>query len=172
MMYHAFKISRPRNQKKTGAEEENLDDVFSILYQMLKSGDNLKIYVSAWSIAWSGYGGADIIPHNAVAKIADQLAELWLADFGKGFNLKRVISWGMSSICLPKLKIQEREGLRETIEENFSNPQNDQDRLAAVHLALIMNFWSKEQVKEKLGSQEELEFSVRESRLLKELGIV
>lgn len=172
MMYHAFKISRPRSQKKTDTEEKNLDDVFSILYQMLKSGDNLKIYVSAWCIAWSGYEEADIIPHNAVAPIADRLVELWLVDFGKSSNLKRVISWGMSSICLPELKIQEREGLREAIEEKFSNPQNNKDRLAAVHLAFITDFWPIEQVKERLDCQKEQEFSVRESRLLEELGVV
>lgn len=173
MMYSVFNGRHPRSKAKTDIEGENLNEVFSILYQMLKSGDKLSIHASAWCIAWSGYGEADIIPHDTVAEIADQLVQLWMAEIDRGSYFKRIISWGVSNICMPGVKIVERKGLREAIKENFDNPRNDKDRLAAVHLALIMNYWSKERVKEKLSqSKGKLGYSVRESRLLTEMGII
>lgn len=173
MMYRVFNSWNSRSKEETDIEKESLNEVFSILCQMLKSGDVLSIYVSAWCIAWSGYNEADIIPHDAVAEMADQLVQLWTAGIDRGSNFKRIISWGLSNICMPGLKIVERKGLREAIEDNFSNFLNVVDRLAAVHLALITNYWSKEEVEERLSqSTEQQEHSVFSSRLLKEMGIV
>lgn len=173
MMYSVFNGRHSGSKDKADIEEESMNEVFSILCQMLKSGDVLSIYTSAWCIAWSGYEEADIIPHVAVVDIANQLVQLWMAEINKDSNFKRIISWGVSNICMPGLKIVERKGLREAIEDNFSNPRNDKDRLAAVHLALITNYWSKEEVKEKLSqNKEKLAYPVKRSQLLAKMGII
>lgn len=177
MMYHTYlgvygmTERRAKYIKAETIKLEPVKEIFSIIYQMLKLEDELSIYSAAWCIAWSGYGYADIIPHEAVPDIVDRLVELWLTDTSP--NLRRTISWGLSSVCMPRLKIQKKNGLERAIENNFSNPKNDQDRKAAVHIAIITNQWSKEEARDKLKQSESNgEHQMMNSRLLNEMKVL
>ncbi len=173
MMNSAYDSACSWKKKEFCIREEERKEAFSILYQMLKSEDALSVYVSVWCIVWAGYGEANLIPHEMAAEIAEQLITLWLADLDNCFELKRVISWAIAEVCIPGLAIQGRSGLPEKIENNFENPQNNRDRLAAVSLAIITDYWSIEEAEEKLrqkGAAEKLH--VERSRLLVELGVL
>lgn len=173
MMNSVYHSTRKWKKKEFYIGDEERQEAFSILYQMMKSKDALSIYVSVWCIAWSGYGEADIVPYEMAAEIAEQLVTLWLADLDNCFELKRVISWAIAEVCMPGLDIQRRSGLLEKIEDNFENPQNDLDRLAAVSLAVITAYWSKEEAEEKLRQKGAIEqFHVEDSRLLNEMGVL
>lgn len=127
MMDKAFLFAHPKKDKKAkfidaGCKKE----IFTIIEQMLKSEDDLSIYSAAWCIAWAGFGEADIIPQEAIVDIAERLVELWISDMSASPDLKRMISWGVASVCMPGLKIEKRSGLTEVIESNFNAPKNNE----------------------------------------------
>lgn len=174
MMDKAFlyPVSKRKHKEKI-IDVEPKKEIFTIIEQMLKSEDDLSVYAAAWCIAWAGFGEADIIPPEATADIAERLVELWMSDLSGSPNLKRVISWGLASICMPGLKIEKKSGLTEVIERNFSAPENDKDRIAAVHLAVAANEWSIKETKfriQKAGIVQE--YDISESRFLKIMKLV
>lgn len=161
---NAYRLEKGAENKK----DELMKKIFSATLKLLKSGDNLSIYVASWCIAWAGYDGADIIPRDMVSDISEQFLDLWLTDIGEFPHLKREISWGLSNVCMPELEIKERSGLKETIEDKFNHPQNDRDRMAAVCLAVLTNQWSKEEARERLKeSGADKDFPITLSRLLR-----
>ncbi len=140
---------------------------------MLKSEDDLSIYSAAWCIAWAGFGEADIIPQEAIVDIAERLVELRISDMSASPDLKRMISWGLASVCMPGLKIEKRSGLTEVIESNFNAPKNNEDRIAAVHVAIVANEWSINEAKFRLQQSEVTqEYGISESRFLKIMKVV
>lgn len=153
-------------------ETGRIEDIFSYIYEMLNMEDDLSIYVSTWCIAWSGYGGANIIPHKEVSGIAERLVELWLSN--RPPYLKRMISWGLAMVCSPELKLQKRDDLEAVIEDNFKAPQNDQDRRAAIHVAVITNQWSKKETRDRIKQimSDELFYRIKDSRFLKEMKVI
>lgn len=148
MMLSAYRSNASKEIRMENASSKLIDEIFSAIFQMLKTEDSLSVYSAAWCIAWSGYGEADIIPQNFVDDIADRLVELWLVD--KEWNLKRVISWGLSSICMPGMEIRNRSGLKEAVQENFCHPNNDYDNMAAFFVAVVTNQWSKKEIRDRL----------------------
>lgn len=174
MMEEAFLCAHPKEERKLkNMKSECIEDVLSAINQMLKSEDKLSVFSAAWCIAWAGYGEANVISYEIANEMANSLVELWLTDMFMLYSLKRAISWGLASVCMPKLEIQKRCGLEEAIENNFSNPKNSHDRVAAVHLAIIMNMWSIQEARDRLEQVKKgLEFEVLESRILQEMGIV
>ena len=174
MMDKAFLCARPRKNKKTkfidaGCKKE----IFSIMEQMLKSEDDLSVYSAAWCIAWAGFGEADIIPQEAIANITERLVELWISNMSASPHLKRMISWGLASVCLPGLKIEKRSGLTEVIESNFCSPGNKEDRLAAVHVAILAKEWSINETKFRLQQSKVIQnYEISESRFLKTMKVV
>ena len=174
MMDKAFLCVYPRKvQEAKFPDVECKKEIFTIIEQMLKSEDDLSVYSAAWCIAWAGFGEADIIPQEAIADIAERLVELWISDMSASPNLKRVISWGLASVCIPGLKMEKKSGLAEVIESNFNAPENSKDRIAAVHVAIVTNEWSIDEAKLRLkqfGVAQE--YSIRESRFLKIMKVV
>lgn len=174
MMDKAFLRFYPRKVQEAKFTDVGCKkEIFTIIEQMLKSEDDLSVYSAAWCIAWAGFGEADIIPQEAIADIAERLVELWISDMSASPNLKRVISWGLASVCIPGLKIEKKSGLAEVIESNFNAPENSKDRIAAVHVAIVTNEWSIDEAKLRLkqfGVAQE--YSIRESRFLKIMKVV
>lgn len=175
MMYRSFLGAHSSKKRrgtnvKTGLEK----DIFSNIYQMLNKKDELSIYSAAWCIAWSGYGERDIIPHDVTGAIADRLVDLWLTNLPR--NMKRIISWGLRSVCMPDLEIQEKDGLKEAVEYNFEHPQNELDQAAAIYMAILTNQWSKEEVKGKIKLYVEntgrSRYHIKNSRFLKASGVL
>lgn len=174
MMYKAFLCVHPKKDKKEKfIDAECKKEKFSIIEQMLKSEDDLIVYSAAWCIAWAGFGEADIIPQEAIADIAERLVELWISDMSVSPNLKRMISWGLASVCVPGLRIEKRSGLTEVIESKFNAPGNNKDRIAAVHVAILANEWSITETKFRLQqSKVAQEYGISESRFLKIMKVV
>lgn len=151
-------------------EEETIHEIFSVIRQMLKVEDELSIYSAARSIIWSGYGKTDMIPHEAVHDLAERLIELWSADAAP--NLRQAISWALINVCTPELKIQNRNGLEEAIEDRFNNPYNDYDRVAAAHIALLTDHWSSEETGNRLKQSKDVhKLYWTGSRFLREMGV-
>lgn len=174
MMQKAFWGSRPKQDKSSkNISLKYIKDIFSAINQMLESQNQLCVFAAAWCVAWAGYEEANVITCEIANELADRLIELWLSELSTLYNLKRAISWGLSSVCMPGIRIQKKCGLTEAIENNFSNPQNSHDKVAAVHVAIITDIWSKEEAKHRLEQdRRDLEFVVQESRLLQEMGIL
>lgn len=59
------------------------------------------------------------------------------------------------------------------IEKNFSYPQNDQDKRAAIHMAVVTKQWSWDEIKDRIKqiSPEQL-YKVNNSRLLKKMKLL
>ncbi len=173
MMYVAFKAAHPvQNKKSKNIKSECEKEIFFVINQMLKSENELNVFSASWCVAWAGYGEANIIDHEVANNIADRLIELWMSDIPASSSLKRVISWGLSNICMPGLSIQKKHGLVEVINNRFDNPGSGYDRIAAVHLAAITNEWPKEEIILRLEQNQGIfEFGVDESRLLQALEI-
>lgn len=174
MMQRAFYSTGSTVIKKIkDIEVGSKEEIFFIINQMLKSEDDLSVFSAAWCIAWAGFGEADIIPHEAVADIAENLVKLWMSDMSASPNLKRAISWGLANVCIPGLKIRKRYGLTEIIESNFNVPESDKDKVAAVHVAIVANEWSVKEAKYRLKQKQRIqEHCIRKSYFLKMMKVV
>jgi uncharacterized protein YjgD (DUF1641 family) len=150
-----------------------MSDIFSSIVQLLQTDDTLSIYSAAWCIAWSGYEDGDIIPYEVLPDIAKKLTELWLCNQFP-FELGRVISWGLSSICMPNLPkdiFQGIDGLTKAIENNYLHPRNREDKQTAIHLAVLMDYWTRDEIQKRLDSGDARKYLERElSRFLQESG--
>ncbi|MCI8321446.1 MAG: NACHT domain-containing protein [Dorea sp.] len=174
MMQRAFystSSNASKRIKSIGTESE--EEIFFIINQMLKSEDVLSVHSAAWCIGWAGFGEADIIPQETISDIAERLMELWISDMSAFPNLKRMISWGLASVCMPGLKLRKQHGLTEAIEHNFNIPQNNMDRYAAVHVAILANEWSIKETKSRLQQSEAAhEYFIGKSRFLKRMKVI
>lgn len=112
------------------------------------------IFSSAWCISWAGYDEADMIPIESVSQILKRLVNLWLNIGDSYCALKRTISWGIYSTCMPGLQIQVTDKLKEAIDNHFYFPKNDFDRRAAIHLAVLTSYWTKEKTKQMLNQEQ------------------
>ena len=133
------------NHKKK--PRKKYDNILSHICQLLQSDDDLLLFSSTWCCAWAGYNAADIIPHDIVPRILERLVDLWLHTKDNR-ALKRTISWGIYSVCFPGLKISPTEKLGDAIERHFYHPQNDNDRRAAIHLAVLTGHWTNKKISE------------------------
>lgn len=164
MMNVAFRYSGEQKNKKI------ITNIFYCISQLLQKDDPLSIFVASWCIAWSGYNESNIIPDNLTSKIANKLVSLWTG-ISAPHAVKRVISWAMYSVVKPKLQIDEVHRLNVAIEEIYSRPSNEFDRIAAVHLAVLNEYWSKDKIKKRLNEIKENSFSYGcNSRFLIESG--
>lgn len=179
MMQLAFNYTHNRSDTLLRVEKGSgnmaiMINIFSCIFQLLQTDDTLSIYSAAWCIAWSGYNEADIIPCEIIPSVANRLVDLWLC-ISTPYNLKRTISWGLYSICMPTLQrdiFQDIPGLTEAIEDNYLNPSNNFDRLAAIHLAVLTDHWTKEETINRLSMDGEKHprWPDEISRFLKESG--
>jgi len=180
MMLCAFenKQQAPRNQQHAGFMAEDAEVVESIYHhiaKMLQTDDELCIYSAAWCVSWSGYEELDSIPQTIVPAIAKRLIELWTRGNLSG-GLKRMISWGIFSVCTPDLQktdFQDIEGVDLIIRKYLESPENDFDYSAAINLAVLMESIKEKEVKNLLAdSEHEMRFKSRKgtSRFLKSRG--
>ncbi|MCI9147224.1 MAG: NACHT domain-containing protein [Hungatella sp.] len=149
MMQMAFSSRSYKENESVQLDRKLLKDIFQELYGLLQRDDFLSIYSASWSIAWSGYDYRNLIPYQIVPEIAAKLIERWVSDNFQG-DLKRVISWGVASVCMPGLEMKEVPGLKRAIECNLENPETDKDINAAVHVAVLTGYWTEEEAKEHI----------------------
>ena len=166
MMEYAFNLS---NHKQSINIQYN--DIFRLANNLLNSTDLLLIFSVVWCISWAGYNEADIIPNDIVPQIFQRLIDLWIHSEEYNHAFKRTISWGIYSLCSPNLKISPGQKLQNSIESHFYNPENDFDRCAAIHLAVLTSCWSDEKIKELIDPVKyPSRLSSNLSRFLKERG--
>lgn len=149
-----------------------MHDMFTSVIQLLQVNDHLSNYAAVWCIAWAGYEAADIIPDDFSSCIFKRLVGLW-ERLDLPHEFMRMISWGLRSICKPDLQkdvFPLAPGLAEAIEINYIAPRNAYDKQTAIHLAILMGHWTKEEIQNRLDSEETLFGFVRSSRFLKERG--
>ncbi len=167
--YSRILLSAPKNLDIT-----IMSDIFSFIFKMLLTDDTLSIYSAAWCIAWSGYDNADIIPYEILPSVVKRLVDLWLS-ISLPYELRRVISWGLYSVCMPELHkdvFQDVLGLAEAIEDNCLNPRNEFDELTAIQLAVLTNYWTKEEARNRLSLFDKKNYQRKKeySRFLEESG--
>lgn len=136
-----------RRASKSQLKTKTALQIYSAIHKMLLSDDDLSLYASAWCIAWSGYSEADIIPSSLIHPIANTLASLWVSAHAEG-NIRRVISWALSSVCTPDLQLDNIAQLPSAIEMYYEAPENDFDRLAAIHVSLVTKYWNLKYAKQ------------------------
>ncbi len=156
MMYLAF---RHRNDKNIN-NKKLLKDIFFCISKLLQKNDYLCIYAASWCIAWPGYNEANIIPNGLISEITNILISLWI-EISQPQDLKRTISWAIYSVVKSNLKIVEIPRLKETIEENYLNPYNNFDKIAAIHLAVLKGYWSKDEIEKRINNSKDYQFSFR-----------
>ena len=160
IMQYAFKRSKQGNVSKKS--ESVRREIFQIIYGLLCENEYLSIYSAAWCIAWSGYGEADIIPHDLYNDIVNKLVELWI-DIDCGEKLMRIISWAVSSICIQGVKIEEKRNLKGCIDDRIKEPRNEFDETSGASLAVLTNYWSKNKAKSEMSK------GIIKSRFLSEI---
>lgn len=146
MMQIVFDVCKEKHKSKLEVHE-----IFPAMLQFLQSDDPLLIFSSVWCFAWAGYEEADIIPHEMVSDIFNRLIDLWLNPQDNQPMLQRTISWCIYNICIPEINIPATETFKNAIDLYFNKPQNDFDRCAAIHLAVLSNCWTNEQTKSMLN---------------------
>ena len=166
MMGLAFQYKYPHGENKNRSEDgldnlEILEQIFEFILKLLESSDALCVYSAAWCIAWSGYNEANIIPYNLIPSITRQLVELWV--YGHyPYDVKRVISWGLCSVCMPNISKDYVDGIPElaqSIENYITKPENEFDEYAAIHLSVLTEHWTKDEIRRRLST-----YSVKNSR--------
>ncbi|MDR0919642.1 MAG: NACHT domain-containing protein, partial [Oscillospiraceae bacterium] len=138
-------------------DNKNIERIFNIILKQLKTDDEVLIYSATWCIALSGYERSNIIPEAIVPLFARRLIELWINNSYLG-ELKEDISWGLFCIfapCLQKNDFQDIEGLEITVKKNLESSENDYDFRAALNIAVLMEYLSKEEVYELLTRNRE-----------------
>jgi len=158
MMLYAFDHNRrgSRNPRHVGFMAEDAKVVASIynhIAKMLQTDDELCIYSAAWCVSWSGYEELDSIPQTIVPSIAKRLVEIWTSGNLSG-ELRRMISWGIFSICTPDLQktdFQDIDGVDLVTRKYLESPENDFDFSAAINLAVLTGSLAEKEVKNLLA---------------------
>lgn len=143
-------------------------NIYSAILNLLEVNDILSNYVATWCVAWSGYNERDIIPHELVPKITEKLLVLW-SQRNLPHNLRRIFSWGIASVCMPELKINNCFISNDAIELHLKNQENEYDLYAALYLGILTHLWSREDVQIRLRLVKERLLC---PRFLVELGYV
>lgn len=168
MMLFAFEnISNSRNAVKIEHETINksiIENIYSYITKMIQIDDEICIYSASWSISWSGYEELNIIPQKFVLPIARRLIQLWTRSSISG-DLRRMISWGIFSICSPNFQKEDFNDIEEldsTIKKFLKLPENDFDFSAAFTLAVLMESLKEKDAKKLLSmSKHNMRFGLR-----------
>ncbi|WP_051315354.1 NACHT domain-containing protein [Algoriphagus terrigena] len=143
MMGFAFGISRPRTKSITSISQS--EEIFSILLNLLKTNDLHYHFSVCWCLAWAGE--ATIFPESLRVSFVAHLTKSWVMSMD--FNLHRVTSWALCKILTPRIsksEISKIPKLKASINENFSKPINEFDKLLSIYLGSLIgiNFDKKE----------------------------
>lgn len=143
---HSTKKPKPLHLE----DNETIKRIFNIILDQLKEDDEILIYSASWCIGWSGYAETNIIPETLVPLFAHRLFELWTnPDHSKG--VKRMISWGVFSICAPYLTkscFEDIENIISITKMHLESPKNDFDHHAALNMAVLMEMLSEKELEE------------------------
>jgi hypothetical protein len=147
MMGFAFKISR--HFEKEINDISSYEEIFEILFDLLKLNDLHYQFSICWCIAWSSE--AKLFPDKLRIPFVTYLVKFWIKS--NDYALQRVNSWALSRILtpsIPKSKISKIQNLKNIIHKNFENPANEFDKLVSIYLGTIIGeeFEAKEILEE------------------------
>lgn len=114
-----------------------LEELFSILLELLKLDDPHYKFSISWCIAWSG--DRNLFPDNLRIPFVSILVNSW-AELEE-YNLKRVTAWALSTILRPSIPqniILEIQNIKSSILELYQNPINEFDRIVSIYLGAII----------------------------------
>lgn len=168
MLQKAFTMPRSEHEERYEAEEIN-EEIFGRILQLLKQDDVLSVFVAAWCIAWSGYNEANVIPQNQAQNIFESLLELWECNIEYS-SVKRVISWALYSVCSSDLKISRKKSIEVCVEKKYESTENEFDGYAAIHIAILLNLWSRKEVLDRIKERNFSKWAVHKSYFLEEQG--
>ncbi|MEO6228607.1 MAG: NACHT domain-containing protein [Ferruginibacter sp.] len=135
MMGYAFGMHRP--QEKIENPKIHLKEIFSKLFKLLKPYDNHFHFAISWCVAWSGEVG--IFPDALRTQYVNYLLKSWIKQ--EEYNLQRVTSWALVKILIPtfpKDQILKIPKIKSIIEDKFTKPFNEFDKILAIYLDTIL----------------------------------
>lgn len=135
MMGFSYGFSGPHDDNDISIS--TIEEIFTLMLDLLKSNDSHYYFSVCWSVAWSGE--ADIFPESLRLTYVTYLVNSWIKS--NEYNLQRVTSWALSKILTPSIsknEIFKIEELKTTIHKNYQNPANEFDKLTSIYLGTII----------------------------------
>lgn len=146
LMMHVFSFSRHDDSGITPLPIS--EEVFSIMFKLLRTNDPHYHYSICWCVAWSG--DKNIFPNKFRIPFVKFLVKAWIK--AVEYNYKRITSWALSNLLTPSIPINEISKIRKikaAIQENYQKPANEIDKLLSIYLgAIIGESFSKKEVEE------------------------
>lgn len=136
LMDFAYGVSRPQEEVEVSMIPPS-EEIFKIMFDLLKRNDSHYHFSICWSVAWSGE--ANIFPDSLRIPYVKYLTKSWinLSDF----NLQRITAWALSKILVPSIPmitVSKIQKLKAKIHESFQKPTNEFDKLVSIYLGTIM----------------------------------
>ncbi len=125
---------------KDPSQKRDCTDVLNKLYILLLQDDLFLKYSISWSLAWAGRAG--LLDKKNETLFSLKLLEYWIDTPTRYKQLRRVISWAISTVFKPYMKFENvtyDELLKSKIIESFKHPKNEFDSFAAVCLDTAFN---------------------------------
>jgi hypothetical protein len=134
MMYFFFEMSKLTKIERN--EATIYEEIFRIMYDLIKTNDSYYQFSISWCIVWAGI--SNIFPDSQRLQYVTYLTKIWIAS--NEYHIKRVASWALSKILVPTLKKQdivETGELPNKIEEYYNTPDNEFDKITAIYFRII-----------------------------------
>ncbi len=157
--------------KVENGDLEIVEKIYNNILKLLQKDDILAIYSAAWCIAWSGYDEKNLISSEIAAEMCIKLVDLWVKR-DMSYQIQRVVSWGIVSICMPSFPadiLQGIVGLEEKIEKCYEDPENEYDVWTAIYLGVLISLWSKKETERKILERKSMPVLIHK-RFLKQKG--
>jgi hypothetical protein len=113
------------------------EEIFGMMFNLLKNNDHHYQYCISWCVAWSA--DAQAFPSSLRTQYVEYLTKIWTKT--NEHHLKRVISWALAKILIPAISkntIVKIPKLKSIIFENYQKPTNEFDKLVAIYLGTII----------------------------------
>lgn len=135
LMGFAFGTLRPNDIKITEIPE--VDEIFKILFELIKTNNTHLHFSISWCIAWAVE--ANIFPESQRLNFLLILTKSWIKS--NEYNFQRVTSWALSKIIIPSISIEQLskiKSINEKINDRFLKPENEFDRLVSIFLGTVL----------------------------------
>lgn len=136
LMEAAYEVAISRNRKTKVSVDLSLEEIYAELLSLIKMNDLHYYFSACWSLAWLGPAGlfvdtyrADLINYILEGRVNHSQ-----------YNLCRISSWALYENMRPTLNIDpfikkhQLLRLKEKINDIYSNPQNEFDKIVAVFI--------------------------------------
>jgi len=152
MMNYAFETDKIKNIESNQSSEN--DEIFSLMFDLLKMNDFHCQFSVCWCIAWAGY--SNIFPDSLRMQYITSITKIWITS--NEHNLKRVASWALSEILIPTVTKEDISKVKELsigYKKYYDNPENEFDKITAIYLGTILGKTFGKQELEEIFKREE-----------------